>query len=56
MHLTAKSYVQVAKVIILLHFNTGADAVFDFFGQGMISVWCKVEKSLQEAISLLNGQ
>ena len=47
---------EVAKVIILLHFNTGADAVTGFFGQGKISVWCKVEKRIQEAISLLNGQ
>ena len=47
---------EVAKVIILLHSNTGADAVTGFFGQGKIPVWHKVEKRLQDAISLLIGQ
>ena len=47
---------EMAKVIISLHANTGVDLVSDFFGQGKISFWHKVEKSLQEAISLLNGE
>ena len=46
--------VEMAKVIIPLHVHTGADAVSGFFGQGKISVWRKMEKSPQEAISLLN--
>ena len=45
-----------AKVITPLHFHTGADTVSGFFGQGKIYVWCKVEKRLQQVISLLNGE
>ena len=47
---------EMAKVITPLHFHTGADTVSDFFEQGKISVWRKVEKSLQKVISLLNGE
>ena len=47
---------EMAKVIMSLHFNTVVDAVSNFFGQGKISFLHKVEKSLQEAISLVNGE
>ena len=47
---------EMAKMIISLHVQTGADAVSAFFAQGKMSVWRKVEKSPQEAISLLNGE
>ena len=46
----------MAKVITPLHFHTGADTVSGFFEQGKISIWRKVEKSLQKVISLLNGE
>ena len=50
-----KCSAEMAKVIIPLQVHTDTDAVSGFFGQGKVSVWCKVEKSPHEAISLLNG-
>ena len=47
---------EMEKVIIPLHVHMGAEAVSGFFEQGKIFVWRKVEKSLLEAISLLNGE
>ena len=47
---------EMEKVIIPLHVHTGAEVVSGFFQQGKIFVWRKVEKSLQEAISLLNSE
>ena len=47
---------KIAKIIISLYVNTGADAVSDILGQVKISFWHKMEKSLQEAISLVNGE
>ena len=50
-----KCSAEMAKVIIPLQVHTDTDAVSGFFGQGKVSVWCKVEKIPHEAISLLNG-
>ena len=49
-------YAEIAKLAIPLHAHTCADVVSDFFGQERISVRGKVEKSPQEAVSLLNGE
>ena len=47
---------EMAKVIMSLYVNTGVDAVSDILSQGKISFWHNVEKSLQEAFSLLNSE
>ena len=49
-------YIHIYIYIYIYHLHTGAHGVSVFFGQRKISVWDRVEKSPQEALSLLNGE
>ena len=45
---------EMSKIIVPLHVTTGCDVTLSFFGVGKITVWKRVQKSIEAQMPLTN--